>query len=498
MSQFVLCPLAIQTPPSDAFTAVPGAKAKFYLSGTSTPAAVYDESGVSLGTIVTADAFGHFPAIYLDAGIAYKLDMTDASDVSLTNYPVDPVNVELPTTAITFSGVAGENLSAGQVAYLSDGSGGTVAGRWYKADADFPYASTLPEIGMAFQAILSGASGSIVIAGRVTGLAGLVAGTTYYVSTAAGSLTATAPQNPRIVGVADTTTSIILTPNPAPRVYPEAAVMGRLSLTSGTFVTTADVTAATTLYYVPGVGGVINLYNGSVWVRDFCAQLSIAVPNAASQMYDVFCYDSNGTPTLELLAWTNDTTRATALTTQNGALVKSGDATRLYLGSFRTTTVAGQTEDSVTKRYVWNYYNRVARPMRVLESTNTWTYTTATYRQANNNTANQLDFVVGVAETLLDARVEGLVGNDMGIAVAVSIGMDSTTTPATGVIGMTTGQIATALTMPILATLQSYPAVGRHVAVWLEWSTASGTTTWAGDNNAPSTAQAGIHGTIWG
>ena len=41
---------------------------------------------------------------------------------------------------------------------------------------------------------------------------------------------------------------------------------GRLTLTSGTPVTTNDVTAATTIYYTPYKGNAIQLYNGTNWI----------------------------------------------------------------------------------------------------------------------------------------------------------------------------------------------------------------------------------------
>jgi hypothetical protein len=162
----------------------------------------------------------------------------------------------------------------------------------------------------------------------------------------------------------------------------------RLTLTTAVPVTTTDVTAATTIYFSPYKGSRIALYDGTNWNMRSSAEFSIAVPATTSQMYDIFCYDNAGTPTLELLAWTNDTTRATALVTQNGVLCKTGVLTRRYVGSFRTTTVSGQTEDSLVKRYVWNYYNRLRRSMQRNDSTNTWNYTTNTVRQANGSAAN--------------------------------------------------------------------------------------------------------------
>ena len=277
---------------------------------------------------------------------------------------------------------------------------------------------------------------------------------------------------------------------------------GRLTLTSGTPVTTADVTAATTLYYAPYSGGAgrISLYDGaSVWTSYALSEISIAVPATTSTMYDVFVYASGGVPTLELTSWTNDTTRATALTTQNGVYVRTGATTRLYVGSFRTTGVSGQTESSYAKRYVWNYYNRVHLPMRVTEATDSWAYTTATIRQANGSTANQLDFVIGVAEVELDVRVFARVGNtNNAVSVNPGIGLDSTTAFASGFIGGGVYIYSAGTQQGTQSEYRTYPAAGRHYATWLEHSEATGTTTWYGDNGAPTTQQSGISGSIQG
>jgi hypothetical protein len=353
-------------------------------------------------------------------------------------------------------------------------------------------------VGFAVAAMASAGSGTIRLSGRVTGLSSLSAGSSYYVSGTAGALTATMPSNARFVGQADSTTTLIATPNPSRGVTSAALCQGRLTLTTAVPVTTADVTAATTLYWTPYCGDQVALYDGTRWATYTLTELSIAIPATTSQMYDVWVYNNAGTLTLELLAWTNDTTRATALTTQNGVIVKTGALTRRYVGSFRTTGVSGQTEDSAAKRYVWNYYHRALRPIRVLDATDSWTYSTATYQQARNSTANQLDVIVGVAEAALTATVIGYASNSAGGVVArVSIGQDGLT-PTTGVMGMFgrwsgTGEICP----PLLATVQIIPAVGRHYFPWLELdSTGAGTTTWYGDQGAPTITQSGISG-LW-
>src|SRR5688572_4720973 len=137
---------------------------------------------------------------------------------------------------------------------------------------------------------------------------------------------------------------------------------GRMTLTTGLPVTTADVTGASTVYFTPFRGNLIAVHDGDHWQVLSFAELSLALgSDAANTNYDLFAYYSSGAVALERVAWTNATTRATALTTLDGVPVKSSDTTRRYLGTYRTTATVGQTEDSVGKRFVWNYYHRVRR-----------------------------------------------------------------------------------------------------------------------------------------
>ncbi len=270
----------------------------------------------------------------------------------------------------------------------------------------------------------------------------------------------------------------------------------RLTLTTATPVTVSDVSAATTLYYTPYKGGNIALYDGvSTWTNYLTTQISIAVPAVATQIYDVFVYNSAGTPTLELTAWTNDTTRATALTTQDGIYVKTGATTRRYVGSFRTVA-SGQTEDSIARRYVWNMYHQVPRTMRVIEATASWTYTTTTFRQARASTANQLDFIIGLnspVECVLEATWSN---SAAGVPATIGIGLDSTTTNSSSVLcGYTTNGGVNYAVNP-LCRYNDYPGVGRHILVWLEASVAAGVATWYGTNGLPGSTQSGLIGSV--
>lgn len=269
---------------------------------------------------------------------------------------------------------------------------------------------------------------------------------------------------------------------------------GRLTTETGVGVSITDRTAQSTLYYTPYVGNRIALYDGTRWRLYTFTERSLALSGlTADKNYDAFLYDNAGTLTLELsAAWTNDTTRADALATQDGVLVKSGATTHRYLGTIRTTGTT-TTEDSLVKRFVWNMANRVPRPMLRQETVSgTWTYTTDAFRQANANAANQLDYVVGVADVLIEAEVQVNASNGTTTAVAAGIGVDSTTTTSADVFGTS----ASSIIEQEHAQYRGYPGLGRHTLVWLERSQATGTTTWyAGGGSLDRT---GIRGVVPG
>lgn len=268
----------------------------------------------------------------------------------------------------------------------------------------------------------------------------------------------------------------------------------RLTLTNGLPVTTADVISAGTLYFTPYLGNAITLYSGAAWFRFNMAQKSIAMPAAINTNYDVFVDYNSGVPILALLAWTNDTTRATALAYQDGIYVLSGTPTKRYVGTIRTTGVANQCEDSKAKRFVWNYNNRVNRAMARSDATATWTYTTNAFRQANGTVANQLDFVVGISEDAIIANAFGQsVNGTLAVQNTTGIGLDSTTvnSGSSAMFTNPSGGSSGASNSIFNATI----AEGRHFLAWLEYSGATGTTTWNG-TSAP--VKTGIFGNILG
>ena len=171
---------------------------------------------------------------------------------------------------------------------------------------------------------------------------------------------------------------------------------GRLTLESGVPVSATDQTAKTNIYYTPFVNNVVPLWDGYKWRPIEFSETTLALGTLTSgKPYDVFGYISGGALALEALAWTSDTARATAVTLQDGRYCKSGDKTRLLLGTFYTTSTT-TTEDSVGNRNVANVYNKVGRQVRA-NSTASHTYTTTSYREWNGGTSvNRGNFVISV------------------------------------------------------------------------------------------------------
>lgn len=503
---YTITPPPFQTVLDNGGNIVNGACVWTYVAGTTTPIATYsDTAGTPNLNPIRSDSAGRFTA-YLIPGNTYKFiyetTCTPPSTHGTVLRTADNISAAPTSSAVVdVTAMAGEALAAGNCAYMSAGDGGKTVGQWYKCDAASTYSSITNWVGIAPASIAGASTGSIRISGSVTGLGGFSAGSVYYVGTA-GALTATSPANVRRIGQADSSTSIVVSPNPPPPIAVPLTpfACGRLTLTTAVPVTTTDVLAATTLYYTPISGcNLVTLYNGTTLITDTLTETSIAVPASASQMYDVFAFDNAGAPTLELLAWTSDTARATAVTLQNGFLAKAATPARRYIGSFRTTAVSGQTEDSLAKRYVWNYYNRVSRQMLVQEATDSWNYTTATIRQARASTADQLDCVIGIAEVRLHVDILAHASNGAANPyAAVGVGEDSTTAFTAGgrfggfVLDSTVTQIA-----QLVGTLDKYPTIGRHFYSWNEYSGASGTTTWYGDNGG-AILQSGIAGWIEG
>lgn len=478
-----------------------------YAAGTTNAATTFaDNVGTPNSNPIRSDSAGRFTA-FLAGGNSYKFVYEAACTPpshGTTLRTADNIQA-VPNSSLNVDvqGTAGENLSLNEVVFLSDGSRGNTAGLWYRARADFQDSSiNALTIGMAPAAIGSGVTGTIRIQGRMTGLSGLSASTpSFFVATSPGQLTSTAPLLARYVGDADSTTSLVLVPNPRKALVSPGDLKscGRLTLTTATPVTTGDVTAATSIFFTPDGCDRIALYDGvSVWNTRIFPELTLSLSSCtASKPYDVFVWDNAGVPTLEDLVWTSTTARATALVLTNGVETKSGATTRRFVGSFFCNATGGQTDDSAKKRNVCNMDNRVPRPLRVTESADSWTSGSAGWRQVNGNAADQVEVLECVGDAQLDLRAS-LVGFNSSGAFdwGTCIGAGSATTPAVGFNGCLIGGGTLASGLLASATLTTYPAVGWLNWTWLEYGHTSTPTTYEGDDGSPANAQSALSGSI--
>jgi hypothetical protein len=276
---------------------------------------------------------------------------------------------------------------------------------------------------------------------------------------------------------------------------------GRLTLTTGVPVTSADVIGATSVYYTPYVSDLIALWDGTKWVLTEFADYPLALGTLISgRNYDAFAYsDGLGAFAMESLAWTNDTTRATAITIQDGRYCKSGDKTRIYLGTFRTTSTT-TTEDSLKngasaggKRFVWNMYNRVKRAFSVIDNSVSWSYSTAAWRQARANAGNMVEFVIGLSEDAIAASVFALVDTTgPKVAVGAGIGLDRTNGQDGKGPLVTVENLTGQLNAAVGAEYVGQPSAGYHFLAWVEYGAGAGTQTWFGNAIHPI-ASVGIH-----
>lgn len=279
----------------------------------------------------------------------------------------------------------------------------------------------------------------------------------------------------------------------------------RLSVETGVSVSTTDQTAKGTLYYTPHKSGSLVYYTGSAWAQATISEINLALTVTSGKNYDVFVACSNSTTcTLSLSsAWTNDTTRADALGTQDGVKALNSDKTKLWIGTIRASgsnvtedSAGGTTTQVGGKRFVWNTFNQVPRSIAVIDTTDSWSYTTDTWRQQNGASGNKVEYVTGDTATPVDARsTQGVAMSlNVGGTAKVGIGVDSTSTP-TGFRQVGYNANASLMVGPLNAAYRGTPGLGYHFVVPLEKGATDGTCEFEGDNGANGT-QTGMSVTI--
>lgn len=161
---------------------------------------------------------------------------------------------------------------------------------------------------------------------------------------------------------------------------------GRLALNNSNPISHTDTTSSV-LYFIPYFGNQISLYNTNqqMWDTYTFDTLSLSLSGMISDYnYDIFIYLNNNVLTLEKIQWTNNSTRSNTLVLTNGIPLQSGSLNKRYIGSIRSIS-SNQTEDSSSRRFVFNINNQILKPLYCYDTTN-HTYTSNTARPYRNIT----------------------------------------------------------------------------------------------------------------
>jgi hypothetical protein len=150
----------------------------------------------------------------------------------------------------------------------------------------------------------------------------------------------------------------------------------------------------------------------------------------ADKNVDVFLYADGSTIKHKQVMWTNATTRATALTTQDGIKVLTGHTDWLYIGKYHTRETAGQTDWNAKERNIQNYYNKCRFKWFVFYN-NSYILNSTSFIKWNGADANSKIYGLFEDDDFLDIRTDGqCVINGSGTAgyLQHGIGIDSEST----------------------------------------------------------------------
>lgn len=244
---------------------------------------------------------------------------------------------------------------------------------------------------------------------------------------------------------------------------------GRLTTTTGVVFVPNFSGTLSTLYFTPYLGNRISLYNGTDWVLYTFTERSLSLSgNSANTSYYVYIYDNAGTLTLEL--------SATGIALQDGILVKSGDATKRYLGHIRIDATGNSAvfdpqpaSKSLCQWSLVNYNNPL--PLIVQYKNDDSSYTTAT-SFTTRNIASSANAVINVqllpsaiqsTPVLVQQRALVSVSNTSAANCSYFLGAP-TATQAVAQIGSATTNSASGVYTEDLLILNGYNSIALQEA----------------------------------
>lgn len=269
----------------------------------------------------------------------------------------------------------------------------------------------------------------------------------------------------------------------------------RITLASGVPVMASSRAAQSTVYVTPYGGGNVPIYNGSTFTMTNFAEVSQATTDATkspaavanNSVYDIFCWVDTG-PTNRCTrgpAWTNSSTRGYTLTTINGIPLNTSSITNgpgALLGTW-VGTIASNGTATIDFIYgavasggtpavfnVWNAYNRVMVGTIVTDNGTSYTYSSATLRQARASAGNQISFVLGAQEDSPTGNyiISVTVASTAGSFTQEAVGFDVTNASSVGSTIIQNETANATVTSPNVPFVWPQPAIGTHTLVAIE------------------------------
>lgn len=284
---------------------------------------------------------------------------------------------------------------------------------------------------------------------------------------------------------------------------------GRLTLTSGSPVMTADVSGASGIYYSPYQTALIPIFDGTRFVYYSFPETLVAMTTGAhlpNNAYDVYGCISSGAPffgigpswlagavtgtvnlrgtgagstAIQLL--TGIQVNSNPITLRNGAALVSGVASgqATYLGSvapaasgltnmmFKPAAASGGSNNWLG---LYNAYNQVT-VVSVERDTTTWTYSSAIWRAANASNGNRVTFLDGLGQSRAVAKVSVFAAANNGVTPEIGVNFNSVTVTPSGVHGANSNNVgATSISSNLLAE-DTFIGLGLNFSQAMEFVT---------------------------
>lgn len=263
----------------------------------------------------------------------------------------------------------------------------------------------------------------------------------------------------------------------------------RITTESGVPVSTSDRTSQGNLYLTPANGNLITLPTGvkNSYVTIPFAETLLGLTITSGKNYDAFAYllGNSGFGYDLGPAWTDDTTRATAVELFNGYYVNSASFVGTILGKtipIRRGLLVGTirasgtnvTEDSQINRFVWNKFNQVPRVLSLIDTTS---HTFTTIQEWRAGTQFRIYAIFGEPASIFQHATVRMTGT---VDTRMYVNLDGTTDGPLNQIAITGG--VTAVTYS--GTRGWIVAAGYHFVTVREESNGGTGTHDFGNNNA--------------